>query len=489
MWNITVDKTWKTDQKKKLQQILNRYGFTDGNGGSLAVDGVFGPKSMQAIEKMKTYQQHLTNPDPETRAMQEHLSGMGFKNADGTSLKVDGIYGPKTDAANNDYENTFLDGLTGGTNQKKTVQTKTFPNMPKASGSQIKASVMPTDTNPNGYDTWGQRHAYIGKTVLQQMQDEQYKTNYGTGAVNANYQTNASEKIVQPPPAAPAVTKVNNNGGNGTSMYDYKKSIFDSGYYSINDPVTQNAVKKALNMSQYDTLPDVVQRLKDYLNSKGDDFDETTYNLTRKNLDTLFEEGSMASVNTKDQSQKINKEHNQEVIDNIATANAAQKASGQTFDFEVDAAKYFYSNGAMSDTANNKVERSCIIIPVTLQVTDEYGNLTNQTKYKIVGNFTGDYHFIGMEALAAAAALRARGIDCSVVHTHPAVQGQDDEHFSGLGSFGTDDWIGDYMLNWLGGVKNVYMANEKSNKIYVSDKRGPEMDPQYPGQYKPVGQY
>ncbi len=216
--------------------MLNRYGFTDDNGELLAVDGVFGPKSIQAIEKMKTYQQHLTNPNPETKVLQAHLSGMGFKNAD-------------------------------------------------------------------------------------------------------------------------------------------------------------------------------------------------------------------------------------------------------------DAAKYFYSNGAMSDTANNKVERSCIIIPVTLPVADEYGNLTNQTKYKIVGNFTGDYHFIGMEALAAAAALRARGIDCSVVHTHPAVQGQDDEHFSGLGSFGSQDWIGDYMLNWLGGVKNVYMANEKSKNIYVCDKSGPEMDPRYPSQYNPVGKY
>ena len=47
-----------------MQQMLNQYGFTDGNGEQLAEDGVIGPKSMQAIEKMKTYQRHLTTPDP-----------------------------------------------------------------------------------------------------------------------------------------------------------------------------------------------------------------------------------------------------------------------------------------------------------------------------------------------------------------------------------------------------------------------------------------
>ena len=85
-----MDNTWTTDQKKKLQKMLNGYGFTDDNGGSLAVDGVFGPK---------------------------------------------------TDAANNDFENNFLEGITGGKSTQKTVQTKTLPTMPKLTDTQILNTV------------------------------------------------------------------------------------------------------------------------------------------------------------------------------------------------------------------------------------------------------------------------------------------------------------------------------------------------------------
>ncbi len=168
---ITVNQNWSADQKKNLQRMLNQYGFTDENGNALAVDGVIGPKTQQALVKMNTYQQHLTKPDESTKAWQAQLKDWGYKNADGMPLKVDGVYGPKTDAASNSFENSLFDGLTDGKSQKKTVPTQTFPNMPKTSSSQIEAAITPSNSNPTGYDQWGQSHTYTSKTVLQQAQN------------------------------------------------------------------------------------------------------------------------------------------------------------------------------------------------------------------------------------------------------------------------------------------------------------------------------
>ena len=59
------------------------------------------------------------------------------------------------------------------------------------------------------------------RAYCSRRRNEQYKTNYGTGAVNANYQPNASGKIVQPP-AAPAVTQesLNKGSASGANTYD-----------------------------------------------------------------------------------------------------------------------------------------------------------------------------------------------------------------------------------------------------------------------------
>ena len=105
---------------------------------------------------MNTYQQHLTKPDAETAAWQEQLNDWGFKDASGMPLKEDGVYGPKTDAVTKNFGNGFFDGFTGGTNKKNTVQTKAFPAMPKASGSQIISAVTPGALRTNVTDPWGQ---------------------------------------------------------------------------------------------------------------------------------------------------------------------------------------------------------------------------------------------------------------------------------------------------------------------------------------------
>ena len=153
--DVTVNKGWTTEQKRRLQKMLNDYGFTDVNGNALAVDGNVGPKTMQALEKMNRYQDHLSKPDSRTRAWQAQLRDWGFKEASGTPLKVDGVHGPKTDAVTNGFENSFFDGFTEGKNQKKTVQTKTFPTMQKMNDAQILKNIGVTDPEATQKDANG----------------------------------------------------------------------------------------------------------------------------------------------------------------------------------------------------------------------------------------------------------------------------------------------------------------------------------------------
>ncbi len=56
---VAVNKYWTTGQKKKMQGMLNQYGFRDDNGNALAEDGVMGPKSLQALKKMTTISSSL----------------------------------------------------------------------------------------------------------------------------------------------------------------------------------------------------------------------------------------------------------------------------------------------------------------------------------------------------------------------------------------------------------------------------------------------
>lgn len=64
----------KNAQVKTMQALLRGFGYTDGNGKAIAVDGSFGPKTEQALRK---YQE-------------------ANKDANGNKLTVDGKCGPKT---------------------------------------------------------------------------------------------------------------------------------------------------------------------------------------------------------------------------------------------------------------------------------------------------------------------------------------------------------------------------------------------------------
>lgn len=444
MWNITVDKTWTADQKKKLQQMLNQYGFTDDNGELLAVDGEIGPKTQQALVKMNTYQQHLANPDPETRALQAHLSGMGFKNADGTPLKVDGIYGPKTDAAYNDFENNFLDGITGGKNTQKTVQTKTYPAMPKASDRQIQNAITSSGSSPTGYDVWGQRHAYTGKIDLQQTQDEQYKTDYGTGAVNANY-SSASKTVNQAQPAVKPVTdpeagQKNPDGtwkqvaipgawaGSGETSLEtiasmsklyqpYAQANKDAknmqdlanSYKQQADSCTQKAVEAAekvrMGLAQPEDEYNSLQQKREYLQNQADAAQKQADDLRKKSDDLKQHMDSLAAKQTRGMLQESE-------LFNSPEAAAAD-----------------FAKRAMPLTDNTSHEYSAVMTEVRVPEYKD-GKMQMVPKYKYGAIKAGKIDNVVDNALTGL--LTPSEGKKYLLHTHPNSTDYESDNFSGL---------------------------------------------------------
>ncbi|MEI6101828.1 MAG: hypothetical protein WCP73_08310, partial [Eubacteriales bacterium] len=207
----------------------------------MAVDGSIGPKTQQALQKFNIHQNHMNTPDPETRDMQVLLSNSGYKNADGTPLKVDGIHGPNTDAAINAFENDFL-GQVVPNYTPKTVQKTVFPKVPNL--NKVTTTDTPNSSSTSLTDGWGQPMAYTGKSVLQQTQDEQYKTNYGTGAIDVpNDVQNTSGTFVQPLPAATMPININTaQKSSDNAVTRISGSGQDSGYKPGNSVVDVNKI-------------------------------------------------------------------------------------------------------------------------------------------------------------------------------------------------------------------------------------------------------
>jgi peptidoglycan hydrolase-like protein with peptidoglycan-binding domain len=408
MWNITVDKTWTTDQKKRMQQMLNRYGFTDDNGKSLTVDGVFGPKSMQAIEKMKTYQQHLANPDPETRALQVNLRTAGFKNPDGTPLKVDGIYGPKTDVANNMFENSFLDGLTEGKNQNKTVQTKTFPKIPKTTDEEILNAV--------GYKNGGAQHKLIsnlpnnGAPVSakpmadpmagQKNPDGTWKQVAKPGAWAGSGQTSletiaSMSKLYQPYAQANKDAEDLQERAN-----EYRRQA---------DVCTQKAVEAAqkvrMGLARPEDEYNGLQQQRKYLQEQAD--------TTQKKADSLRKD----SDNLKKQMEKLAAEQTRGMLEASGLFNSSEEAAAD------------FAKRAMPLTDKTGHEYSAVM--TTVQVPEyKDGKMQMKTKYKYGTIVSGKAANVIDNALVGLFA--PSGGKKYLLHTHPNNTGYVQDYFSGL---------------------------------------------------------
>lgn len=122
---------------KATQFLMNRFGFTDKQGNPLKEDGIFGDKTKQAAEKFQRYQKELDQPSQKTKTLQEGLNQSGRTYLDGDPLKVDGVYGPKTDHMKSVVDNDFTGWLDSDRYKEKTIGTKIFPRMPKLENKAV----------------------------------------------------------------------------------------------------------------------------------------------------------------------------------------------------------------------------------------------------------------------------------------------------------------------------------------------------------------
>lgn len=122
---------------KATQFLMNRFGFTDKQGNPLKEDGIFGDKTKQAAEKFQRYQKELDQPSQKTKTLQEGLNQSGRTYLDGNPLKVDGVYGPKTDHMKSVVDNDFTGWLDSDRYKEKTIGTKIFPRMPKLENKAV----------------------------------------------------------------------------------------------------------------------------------------------------------------------------------------------------------------------------------------------------------------------------------------------------------------------------------------------------------------
>ncbi len=107
-------------------------------GKSLKEDGVLGAKTGEALGKLKRYQDEMAKPSAKTRAIQTELNKSGRKYLDGKPLKVDGIFGPKTDYVKNAVKNDFTGWLMDDNFKERTLPTKIFPKMPKIGQTEVE---------------------------------------------------------------------------------------------------------------------------------------------------------------------------------------------------------------------------------------------------------------------------------------------------------------------------------------------------------------
>lgn len=100
---------------------------------------------------------NLGSQGEQVKALQQYLAGIGYKNADGTPLKADGIYGPMTKTAVMQFQSKnglTPDGIFGPKSLAKTQQlTSTNMQADSAAPGSINSGIKPPDHPSNQFNT------------------------------------------------------------------------------------------------------------------------------------------------------------------------------------------------------------------------------------------------------------------------------------------------------------------------------------------------
>lgn len=143
------------DRVRALQRTLGELGYGDAGGRPLAVDGDFGPTTRAAVETF----QHAQRLDvdgkvgsqtraalgravqaQEVRQLQQDLAALGYHNAQGRPLAVDGVPGPATRAATEAFQRDHrltVDGIAGRQTHAALEQALKAPHRPPDVGGQV----------------------------------------------------------------------------------------------------------------------------------------------------------------------------------------------------------------------------------------------------------------------------------------------------------------------------------------------------------------
>lgn len=95
---VTGTPTDPTIDPMAVQRALNAAGVTDSYGSKLVEDGIIGPRSQSARDRILDKARSLTpSSSPEqVTAVQAALNSLGVRGQDGNALAVDGKFGPQT---------------------------------------------------------------------------------------------------------------------------------------------------------------------------------------------------------------------------------------------------------------------------------------------------------------------------------------------------------------------------------------------------------
>ena len=98
-----------------LQLLVNSLGIRDMDGRKLIVDGMIGPRTRYAVQRLPVTSINSRNRQT-TLYIQNRLNQLGFKDNAGRALVVDGVFGPKTEQAVKKFQSAnglVADGIVG----------------------------------------------------------------------------------------------------------------------------------------------------------------------------------------------------------------------------------------------------------------------------------------------------------------------------------------------------------------------------------------